>query len=385
MDRFEFCVVGGGMMGSACARWLAEGGSSVVLVQPPEGEGGVVASHWDAARITRRVAADADWATLSRRSIDRYADIAARSGVEVFTPSGAVMAGPRTGPLAGWTEGFLSVAAAVPGTEVTNGREANARFGFGLAPDDAVSVEAGGGWIAPRAMKAAQTRLAVAAGAVVAHGPAVAVADGRVALADGSVVEAGQVVVATGPHAGTDRLLPRRPAMTVWARTIALARVPDEEAARLAGMPTVIWVPEGWDHDLYMTPPVCYPDGGTWLKLGGQVDSPRLASDAEMRDWYAGTGSAEVGDRLLAEMRAVLPGLAAAETRTAACAVVWTETGFPYVERIGERLTALVGGNGAAAKCGDELGRLGAAVARGGSLDGEGYATDFAGRWAARP
>ena len=382
MSIVDFCVVGGGMMGSACARWLAEGGASVALVQPPEGAGGVVASHWDAARITRRVAADRDWARLSQRSIDRYADVAARSGVEVFTASGALMSGPRAGALADWTEGFLSVASAV-GADVMDGAAANARFGLGLVASDAVSFEAGGGWIAPRAMKAAQTRLAVAAGAVLAEAPAVAVDGGRVALADGSVVEAGHVVVASGPHAGTDRLLPERPAMTVWARTIALARVSEAEAARLAGMPTLIWVPEGWDHDLYMTPPVRYPEGGLWLKLGGQVDSPRLGSDAEMRDWYAGAGSAEVGARLLGEMRAVLPGVAVEETRTAACAVVWTPTGYPYVERIGDRLTVLVGGNGAAAKCGDELGRLGAVVARGGSLGAEGYGCDFAGRWEA--
>ena len=200
-------------------------------------------------------------------------------------------------------------------------------------------------------------------------------------LADGARIEAAQVVVATGPHAASDGLLPRRPKLRVWARTVAFARLSEAEGARLAAMPSLIWVPRGWDHDLYLLPPVRYPDGHLYLKVGGQSEGPRIGSDTEMRDWYRGTGDAEVGDRLLTEMRAVLPGIAVEATRTEPCAVVWTETGHPYIDRADDIVTALIGGNGAAAKSGDEIGRLGALVASGGSLANEGYATDFHAVW----
>ena len=61
--------------------------------------------------------------------------------------------------------------------------------------------------------------------------------------------------------------------------------------------------------------------------------------------------------------------------------MVWTETGFPYIERLDAVVTAVIGGNGAAAKCGDEIGRLGARIALGHGIAEEGYACDFAGRW----
>lgn len=386
METTDFLVIGGGMMGAACARWLAEGGHRAVLVAPPEPDdparhSGPFASHWDAGRITRRVAATRDWATLSARSIGRYADLEARSGIRFLHPSGALMSGPRTGPLAAWTEGFERIAAATPGAEILSGAQATARLPLHLPPDAAASYERGAGWIEPRGIRMAQTRLAVAAGAHVETAPVVALDGTTATLADGARIAAGEVVVATGPHAGTDRLLPRRPAMTVWGRTIALARVSESEAARLADLPSTIWVPEGWDHDLYLVPPARYPDGHLWLKLGGQVDSPTIHDDAAMRAWWRGGGEARVAARLMAELRALIPGLQVEAEARAPCAVVWTATGMPYAERIGPGLTLLAGGNGAAAKCGDELGRLGAIVAQGGALAGEGYEADFAARW----
>lgn len=146
-------------------------------------------------------------------------------------------------------------------------------------------------------------------------------------------------------------------------------------------MPSLIWVPEGWDHDLYLLPPVRYPDGLLRLKIGGQVDSPLLRTERDIRDWYRGDGDETVAARLLVEMRRVLPGLAIERAEHGPCAVVWTETGLPYIERVAPGITALVGGNGAAAKCGDELGRLGALVATGAGLAGEGYRADFRGAW----
>ncbi|MEM7489598.1 MAG: FAD-dependent oxidoreductase [Pseudomonadota bacterium] len=389
MERFDFLVVGGGMMGAPCARYLAEAGHSVALVAAPEAadterHNGPFASHWDAARITRRVAADPDWSLASRRSIARYAEIEARSGRRIFRPVGALMAGPAAGPMEGFTAGFLDVAAGLDDPpEVLDAAAVRARLGIALPEGSRAAYEAeGGGWLDPRAMRDAQVDLAVGAGAVLVPQAAMARRGRNVTLADGTEMSAGHVVVATGPHAASDGLLPARPDLKVWGRTVAFARLSEAEGARLRGMPSAIWVPEGWAYDLYMLPPVRYPDGRLYLKIGGEVSSPRIGSAAEMAAWFRGGGDGAVGAALLAEMARALPGLAVEATSVGPCAVVWSATGFPYIAPAGDGVTVLCGGNGAAAKCGDELGRLGACVATGAGLTGEGYRQDFAAAWA---
>lgn len=369
-------------MGAPCARHLAEAGHRVALVAPPEpapGSDGPWGSHFDAARITRRVAADADWSLLSRRSIARYRDLEARAGHAVFAEVGGVMAGFRTGPLAGFTEGFTKVAEALDDPLKTQGDAGGWRLAEGTV---SIHERRKAGWIDPRAMRAAQQALALGAGATVFRAPAVARSGRDVTLADGTVLSGGHVVVATGPNAASDGLLPARPRMTVWARTVAFLEVAEAEAARLSALPAVIWVPgPSWDHDLYALPPVRYPDGRWRLKVGGQKDGPVIESGEAMAEWFAGDGEAAVADRLLDAFRRILPPMDEQAVSRGPCAVVWTETGYPYIDDAGPGVTVLTGGNGSAAKCGDELGRLGAVIASGGTLDGEGYATSFRAVW----
>jgi sarcosine oxidase len=380
----DFVVIGRGLMGTACTRHLAEAGHSVALIGPDEPANparfeGPFASHHDAGRITRIIAHDADWSRLSARSIARYRDLEVRSGVGFYTPCGGMMAAPSGGPGAGFGEAFLSVAAAegVPHDRL-EGAALAARFPmFRFEAGTRAAWDPVGGWIDPRAMRRAEEALAVAAGAQVIREAAVARTGVCVTLGSGGAISASHVVVATGGYAGMDALLPFRPELRVYARTVAFVEVSEADASALAGMPTLIFVPEGQAHDLYLLPPIRYPDGRWLLKIGGEVESPRLTDAAGMTAWFRSAGSAEVGRTHLGQLARLMPGLPMARTSTGACAVAFTATGVPYVERLDEALTLLTGGNGAGAKCADELGRLGALAVTGQDLRAEGYGCDF--------
>lgn len=377
----DFIVVGRGLMGTACARHLAEGGARVALVGPDEPadlstDPGPFASHHDEARITRRLAVDPDWSRLSSRSIDRYGEIRGASGLTFHDPCGAMMVGPDGHS---FTQSALEVAASL---NVPNSRLGDVglaeRFPYlSFTRGTTALWEASGGVINPRRLRAALEILAARAGAQV-HRDTVRRIDGNgVVPARGEPLRGGHVVLATGGYAHTGGLLPARPVMDILARTIVFARVTDPEAAALAGMPAMIWMPHDLDHDLYLLPPVRYPDGQLWIKIGGQEDSRRLTTDAEMAAWFRSDGDRETGAALLASLRALMPGLTFPATRTGACVISNTPTGHPFIERLTERLTILTGGNGAAAKNCDEIGRLGAMAARGESLAGQGYDCDF--------
>ncbi|NKX45327.1 NAD(P)/FAD-dependent oxidoreductase [Roseicyclus persicicus] len=384
MGTVDVAVVGRGLMGTACARHLAGAGLRVALVGPDEpadraAHDGPFGSFHDAGRITRAIAQDPVWARLATRSIARYAELEARGGLPFYNARGGLMAGPATGPMAGFTAGVLDTSARLGlRHELLAGPTLAARFPMFRLPGDGVAVlDPVGGVIDPRAMRLAEERLAVAAGAEVIATHAVARDGATLALADGGRVSADHVVLATGGWAAAQPLTGARPAMRVYQRTVLFAEVTEAEAARLSDMPSLIWVPEGSDTDLYLLPPVRYPDGRLRLKIGGEADSPEARDGAALNAWFRTEGSAAAGAALRDALTTLMPDLAIAGTSTGACAVSFTETGYPYIARLDAHVTLLTGGNGAAAKCADELGRLGALAALGGDVAAEGLGTDF--------
>ena len=100
--QFQYAIVGRGLTGAAAARHLAEQVPGVVLIGPDEPveratHQGVFGSHYDEGRITRTIDPDENWARLANRSIARYRDIEARSGVSFFSEKGCLISGLTTG------------------------------------------------------------------------------------------------------------------------------------------------------------------------------------------------------------------------------------------------------------------------------------------------
>jgi sarcosine oxidase len=380
----DFCVIGRGLMGTACARYLGEAGYSVVLVGPeepaePSGFDGPFASHHDAGRITRHLATDVDWARLSVRSIARYRDLEAQSGIAFYRAVGGMMAAPDTGPGAAFGDAFFQVAKAESiAHDALRGTTLQTRFPmFQFPAGTRAAWDPIGGWIDPRAFRRAEEVIAQRAGARVTRDTVIG-RDGRVlTLGSGNKLTARHVVIATGSYAAIDGLCPAPPPMAVYARTVAFVHVTEDVALGLRAMPTLIFVPEGRTHDLYLLPPIQYPDGSWRIKIGGEDESPRLSTPVEMTTWFQGSGDADVADSLLSALADIMPALPLDHVSTGGCSVSFTDSGKPLIDRLDAGTTLLTGGNGAGAKCADELGRLGALVAMGQGLSGEGYNSSF--------
>ncbi len=183
------------------------------------------------------------------------------------------------------------------------------------------------GYISPRRLVRAQTIAAERAGARIIDEPALGISESgsgvTIRTRSGSV-EAERVLVAAGGH--TQSLLGLSLGFTVYARTVAMFRLGAAEVQRLAGMPSMRCLgPKG--ENPYILPPIPYPDGQTWLKLGGDpVDLP-LESEADIKDWFRSGGSIEVADGLQKQILDRIRDLNFEERRVVPCMTTFGDSG----------------------------------------------------------
>ena len=391
-QHFKFIIIGAGMMGAAAARHLSAMSDGVALLGPDEPKDsashtGVFASYYDEARITRTIDPDPEWALLANRSIARYGEIEAESGISFYHETGCLLVGSKTGAGASYVGNVLSAGARAGAKldHLDNAAMAE-RFAYFSIPEgsEGVHEKSGAGYVNPRRLVEAQVTLAEKNGATLIRQTAASVTEegGHVVVTteEGGSFSADRVIVAAGGFTINRNLMPRPYALDVFARTVAFFELDADEIERFSGMPALIHKPATAGFEIYMLPPVRYPDGKTYLKIGGDPDYLVLPTEAYVRDWFRSGGRETARQHLDAIMRELVPGLTCKTSSMAACVTSFTPNGYPGIGFVpgSERVAVLSGGCGAAAKSSDELGRLGAVLLAEGRIDDPAYGIDFA-------
>lgn len=353
------------MIGSAAARHLARAGHRVTVIGPPEpadkaAHDGVFGSHYDEGRITRSLDPDLYWSDMSGASIARYAEIKDQSGVSFFMDCGAMLAGPQDGD---YIQGVTKVRKT---RKIVSDRyfgsvleEAFPYFSFGDDTQAFYEPEAAG-YISPRNLVKAQTVAAERAGARVVDAIALGItesSDRAMITTSAGEITADQVLVAAGGFA--NMVLPQPLPIVVYARTVSFFEMGADEVARLTGMPSlVLQIADGREH--YLLPPIRYPDGKFYLKIGGEVRDVPLDGADDIKAWFKSGGSAEVGAAQKAALMELMPDLKYDAIHTEACITTFTADDRALISRQSDRISVAIAGCGRGAKCSDELGRLGA-------------------------
>ena len=390
MPEFQYAIVGRGLTGAAAARHLAEQVPGVVLIGPDEPADrathrGVFASHYDEGRITRTIDPDETWARFANRSIARYRDIEARSGVTFFAEKGCLISGLSTGRSQQYMVNVREAAERLGvAYERLDDAGLRARFGYFNFPDgsDAVLEPSGAGHVSPRNLVAAQTRLTELAGGTVVREQVDGIRerDGHVEIVTSGVqvITAAKVLVAAGGFTNREGLLPDPLDLAVYGRTVTFFEVDDVEAERLSAMPSLIFEPEDIAVGIYMLPPIRYPDGRFYLKIGGDVVDIVLQTEDDVRNWFKTPGDGDAREHLIRNMGDLVPGLKIASVHTESCVVSYTPTGYPAIGwTAAPSIAVMAGGCGAAAKSSDEIGRLGAELLLHGRIIDQAYRADF--------
>ncbi|MFF0950512.1 NAD(P)/FAD-dependent oxidoreductase [Rhizobium leguminosarum] len=376
---FRFIIIGRGMMGAAAARHLSSMADGIALIGPREPEErkahhGVFASHYDEARITRTFDGNLAWGTFAARALDRYREIEAKSGISFYSEVGCLFAGPEKNEQ-DYIERALTVSRTLGSKiEIIAPSELGQRFPYlAVAADFTGYLERKrAGHINPRALVRAQAKLAEQGGVSLIEATATSVRDAGShveVMAGGRSYSAERVLVAAGGFSNSHALLPRPVDISVMARTVAFYEIGEREMAIFGDMPSTIVLGDREEDHIYILPPVRYPDGKTYLKLGGDTEALSFGRLEDAGAWFRSDGSAAERDHLARVALQLMPELAGCPVTSAPCVANFTPTGYPYAGFTqSPRIAVLTGGNFVAAKSSDELGRLGAVLLAEGQL-----------------
>lgn len=374
-------------MGSAAAMHLAEGSDGVAVLGPTEAmaetAGNVPkASHYDAGRVTRIADPDPFWSGVAKRSIDRYRSLEEATSIRFFNEAGFMWADSDADRSEATFSMTLESGGKMSRLSPTEVKQSFPYFSF-ESGIDVLYQQGDGGTINPRGYVASMTERARQLGAEVIDGHAVRIdteSDGVSVTTDSDVLKADRVMIATGAYAAFDGLSPVKVPLKTNKHTVVLIEIPKEVATgELANMPSLMSQPPGDRIGTYTLPPIKYPDGKFYLKIG--IEGPRPEADDlnSLNGWFRNGDDAELNRRLIEELQVLMPSLDTSSWHWLACVTTDTPDRRPVIGLIEDgRICLQLGGNGYSAKSGDAIGELGASLLLGNEWPGPVPASELA-------
>ena len=228
------------------------------------------------------------------------------------------------------------------------------------------------GYINPRTLLRAQNVVARQQGATIidqqvtsVHSTAAGV---EITTAAGDHYRADKVLIAGGAFTNFNGLLPQPLPLLLKTETMIWADVDTSTAARLQTMPGVGYnIDDPEIDDIYMAPPLLYPDGNYKIKMGCNTASELWpATLAEIQAWFQSGNSDSELPAMTRAIKSILPDVEFLKITSHRCIVTYTPSGYPTIDRApgdpSGRLFVATGGNGSGAAGSDILGKLAAGL-----------------------
>ena len=360
---YDHIVIGAGLFGSAAARYLSQQSDSVAIIGPGEppdwsAHNGVFSSHYDQGRLARYYGPDVTWTALDQASIDQYIPLQEASGIEFYGPRGLISIPAKGG---------------VPYYEYE--RQMQTYTNDTLPDHIALTIPEGhtawfepapSGYINPREMIQAQLTVAQKQGCDLIRQTVATVKNVgthvEIGCTDGSRYQAQKVLLATGAFTNQLDLLPRKIALRVKPETTILAQVPASEAERMQHVPPLNYrIEDDEIFGIYLAPPLLYPDGNYYLKMGCDTRSDRMYTTLqEIQTWFIDGNTDQHKAAMKAGLLQLFPDMQVIDWITKPCIVCYSPFGKPYIDAIDDRIHLTCAGNGSGAHPSDAVGHLAA-------------------------
>lgn len=376
-------VVGGGMIGSSVAKYLATTSNlSIALIGPIEENQEWCHGAWfDEGRSTKVFDNSPYWQDLAVKSIRRYRDIESESGVGFFSESGYMYATTSAAQNPKYT---LRTAQTVHLTGNSCERVTKAMFTndfpYLSLPEDEVCYYQPdmSGHLNPRSLVAAQQKIAKDNSCELINAVVSSISgvdEGfKIETKSAQVFTTSKIVLANGAYAN---FLPnikvtnwdnetKKLDLTLKTQTVAYLELDKYEIdTKLSNFPSMTTsYQDGLLDGSYILPPVQMLDGKWYLKLGhGDYFEHPIESLDELEDWYSNhpEGDQEGVLELERYLKKILPGIDFLSVHGGSCVTANTPGKLaPFIDEVSPGFFVAVGGSGHAAKSCDEIGRIAA-------------------------
>jgi sarcosine oxidase len=387
--NFDIIVIGKGLVGAATAKYLAKSGQKVAVIGADEPKAHetplVYASHYDQARVQRIVGKDEAWTKLNADAVQAYPTIQQESGIDFHKGVGCLYVNPY-----GEDEYLKNLPALAQKFNVsyrlfdhnTAQGEFFRAFHF---PEKSVGVleSSPSGYINPRLLVRAQLHLFEQQGGAVMADTVIHLSRTNedafmLKTASGQTFFAPKVVVATGSFINHLDLLPQKLDLKTKSEVVLLVKIAEKMLANYANMPSLLYeMDEDETEGIYVLPPVQYPDGHFYLKIGANSPDDLFFEDLEaIQDWFRAGNDALYAPALIRAIQKILPALGLENVLTKKCIISRTAHGRPYIGATQQNGLFVAGGcNGYSAMCSDAMGKVAAHVVQHNVLPA-GYAPD---------
>ncbi len=368
---FDLAVIGTGIMGAPTAWHAARSGASVVAIGVPEPADitqhhGLFGAWHDASRLVWQRHAHPTDTEFTARAIENIRTLETEGADPILTEVGFLFAAAP-----GRDEGMLPPPQDYPGITALGPGELASQFEY-LAFDEGVTgytEDPPSGYMSPRDVVGAFLASAQTSGVEVVADQVMSidVRTDHVVLQTlaGRPFAARRAVLATGAFSNTTEFLPRPLALRRKSETALMAELDLDRNPSLRHMPIFVYQ---LDHDLvadiYMVPPMVYPNGRTMMKFGANTHHDSYLDSASVEHWYRQGNSDAVIPDMRSAFRQLFPGVEVCEWHGVRCVITRTPHGRPYIDTLVDgRLYCAIGGNGHSAKWSGAIGELTATLA----------------------
>ncbi len=372
---FDYLVIGKGLFGTGAIRHLSNASSNIAILGPDEPadaatHDGIFASHYDQGRISSATGPDPIWNALDRIAMAEFRPLEEASGIPFYSPVGLMRIYQGRAPIENPDNRRTYYRFEdEPSVKLWTNNDVRDKYNLQFPDGFEIFVEEHGqsGYINPRELIRAQLKVAEAAGATVIRETAVSIQQHPTHLTittkEGQIIEAKKVLLATGAYTNSFDLLQRKLALRLKGEIVILGRVPQSEVERLQNMPAITYEIDSPELDgIYLLPPIKYPDGHYYLKMGCDTSADYfLNNHEEVTHWMKAGNSDLMKEKMAEAIEQIIPGVQVTDWHTRRCLVTYTPQHKPFIDAIiPGQLYVATAGNGSGAHPADGIGRLAA-------------------------